>query len=58
MKKIIMIFVLLASFSIAQARDTIDVMVLYSNSAKKVYDNDNKMKSKILRNHSNSNFKK
>ena len=48
MKKIIMIFVLLASFSIAQARDTIDVMVLYSNSAKKVYDNDNKMKSKIL----------
>jgi len=49
MKKIIMIFVLLASFSIAQARDVIDVMVLYSDSAKKVYSNsDSKITSKIL----------
>lgn len=48
MNKLFILFYLFMSFSIVQAKDTIDILVLYSNSAKKVYDNkDSKIIAKI-----------
>lgn len=57
MKKIIIITTLLSFLSIAQAKDTIDALILYTNSALELYDNDDaKVKAQIKSQISTANF--